>query len=486
MRTKSDIFYAAMLARDARFDGKFFIGVKTTGIYCRPICPARPQQKNVEFFQDALSAEKAGYRPCLRCRPECAPRSAAWLGKSAVVQRALKLISDNKLIDKSEDQFAELLGVSARHLRRLFEEEVGKTPKQIADLQRLDFARRLVVETSIPFTDIAGASGFSSIRRFNDAVKRRFSRSPTLLRKIKATPSSDKGIQLVLPYRPPLDWASLIRFYQGHQIAGVEAVSDSSYERVFELHGEIGGLRLELVQKTSELKVHIVTPSYKHLFQIVQRVRQMFDLDSDPLLITDAFASSSFLSDLSVKYPGLRVPKGWDGFETATSSILGQLVSTEQAQRLVKQLVEKYGKKVVNPLTQQTLSLFPSSQILAQETLQGIGTTQSRKNTIRELSQKVLEGRIQFDSSQDPQAFRKALLEIKGIGLWTAEYISLRALGDPDAFPHTDLILKRALELHPNLQLENIKPWRAYAAMYLWKEYAAKLSNKGKKRKENK
>lgn len=481
IKSNDDVFYEAMLARDKRFDGKFFVGVKTTGIYCRPICPAKPKRENVEFFQDSAAAEMAGYRPCLRCRPECAPLSPAWNGKSAVVCRALDMIADGRLLELKEDEFAGLLGVSARHLRRLFEEELGKTPKQVSDLGRLDFARKLLTETNLPVTEIALASGFSSIRRFNDSMLTRFHRSPSALRKKLGTRKPEAGIQLRLPYRPPLDWESLIGFFHSHQMTGIESTSNGVYERVFEFDNSVGGLRLENDALKSELKLRIVTQDYRHLFRVVQNIRRMFDLDSDPILIANSFSGSNLLSGLSQKHPGLRVPRGWHPFETTICTVLGQLVSTEQAQRLVKQLIKHYGTPVINPLTGDDAFLFPSPQLLAQASLQEIGTTGARKNTIQELSRLILNDKITLQSTQDPKSFREALLQVPGIGPWTAEYLSLRALGDPDAFPHTDLILRRVLNHHPELDLELVKPWRAYAAIHLWKEFATSLSKKGRK-----
>lgn len=478
MRSKIDILYQALLARDYRFDGKFFVGVKTTGIYCRPICPAKPKKENVEFFSNALSAEKSGYRPCLRCRPECAPLSPAWIGKSTVVQRALKLIASNQLLDSNEDAFAAQLGISARHLRRLFEEELGRTPKQISDSHRLNFARKLIVETSIPITEIAFTAGFSSVRRFNDAIKKRFHRAPSDLRTGQSRFVPETGIDLTLPYRPPFDWGSLIRFFKTHAIGGVETVTDHAYARVFVVDDAVGGLRLEPSAEKPELKLRVVTEDYKSLFRVVQRARQMFDLDCDPILIANSLSPSSLLDRLCQENPGLRVPRGWDPFETAVGAILGQLVSIKQAARLIKQLVESYGEEVRNPLSGMTAHLFPTPQTLAREALTRLGTTQARKDAIREFARQILEGKVSLEPVQDPSTFKKALLQIKDIGPWTAEYIALRALGDTDAFPHTDLILKRVADLHPDLNLDPIKPWRAYAAMHLWTEYAKPLSKK--------
>jgi AraC family transcriptional regulator of adaptative response / DNA-3-methyladenine glycosylase II len=471
MKSREDIYYQAVLARDARFDGKFFTGVMTTGIYCRPICPAQPKRKNVEFFSTALAAEKAGYRPCLRCRPESAPLSPAWIGKTSTVQRALRLIANNALMDSNEDRFAEQLGVSARHLRRLFESELGRTPKQIHDSNRIGFAKKLVAETNLSITDIVSTSGYSSIRRFNDAFKERFQKSPSSLRN-KMSPKNNPSIELTLSYRPPLDWDSLLKFYHSHEIAGVEKSDHESYERVFRLNDSVGAIRVTHDEKKSRLllKVHGSEPG--SLYQITQRVRQMFDLDSDPIHVENVFSDCEIMSRLSAKYPGLRIPRGWDPYETAIGVILGQLVSVKHARGLRAELVAHYGERIKNPLDGKDASLFPTPEVLATEPISKVKTTRARRETIRELSRWIIEKKIHFNSVQDTQTFRKELLSIKGIGPWTADVICLRSLGDPDAFPGGDLILNRALKTHPRLNLEMFSPWRAYVAVYLWKEFA--------------
>ena len=471
-------FYQAMLARDYRFDGKFFVAVKTTGVYCRPICPARPKRQNVEFFPDAASAELAGYRPCLRCRPECAPLSPAWWGKKAVVQRALKLIARNEFHQTDEDRFAERLGLSARHLRRLFKEEIGQTPKQIADANRLNFARKLIVETEMPIMTVARTAGFASLRRFNDGFQRRFRRAPSQLRRLHPKTDGGDGIELKLSFRPPYDWQSLIRFYQSHPIPGVEWVTGDSFERLFRIGDTIGFFGVQAMAGEPQLKLRILTGDPRILFEVVSRVRRMFDLDSDPILIANSFAQCSLLAKLYDRFPGLRLPGGWDPFETAICSILGQLVSAEQRCNLVGQLVRGYGEEIAHPMSGEKAYLFPGADILAECDLDKVRTTLARKEAIREFSRRVLSGAILLSEAQDPLLFRKALLETKGIGPWSAEYISLRSIGDTDAFPRTDLILKRVLELHPDLDLQAIKPWRAYAAIYLWKGFAAILSKR--------
>jgi len=470
-----DVFYEAMLAHDYRFDGKFFIGVKTTGIYCRPICPAKPKRENVEFFLSATAAETSGYRPCLRCRPECAPLSPAWYGKSAVVQRALKSITADGFFDLHEERFAEQFGVTARHLRRLFVEEVGQTPKQIALNHRLNFARKLIVESHLPMTSVAMTAGFSSLRRFNDAFKKRFHSAPSAFRK-KRDRADESGIALSLAYRPPLDWQSLLAFYRAHQVTGVETVSAASYERLFTIGKALGVLRVSHDTGAPQLQLQVSVDDPAVLFTVVQKVRHMFDLDLDPLLIANSFQSHTFLDSLWKTYPGLRIARGWDPFETAICTILGQHVSLSQGRTLIYQLVQSCGEKIVHPVTGKDAFLFPSPGVLAEADLQEVKTTQARKQTVKEFSRRVLRQELDLVTPQDADVSRALLQSICGIGPWSAEYISLRALGHADAFPVTDLILKRAIEKHPDLNVDTIRPWRSYAAMYLWRHYAATLS----------
>lgn len=467
---REDMFYRAILARDRRFDGKFFVGVKTTGIYCRPICPARPRRENVEFFRRAVDAEKSGYRPCLRCRPECAPLSPAWHGTSAVVSRALRIISRDPSQNTPEDVFAQKLGVTARHLRRLFAEEIGQTPRHLIEMQRLDFSRKLIVETSLPITEIAFSSGFSSLRRFNDAFKKRFHRAPRDIRKKHASIPLDKGIELTLSYRPPLDWRSLLDFYSSHQVSGVDQVSGMEYVRAFKIGSVNGCLKVSHDANKETIRLRIQATAADVLLSAAQRVRRMLDLDSDPAYVAGVFEKNSLLNKLWKKYPGLRMTGCWDPFETAVCTILGQLVSTAQARVLVGQLVAAYGETISTDELHPSRA-FPTADVLAQASLDTVRTTSMRKRSIRELAKRVVDRQLDLFTPQDPAEIKAQLMDIPGIGPWSAEYIALRALGDTDAFPKTDLILKRALKKH-GLDLDNIRPWRAYAAIYLWKEFA--------------
>jgi AraC family transcriptional regulator, regulatory protein of adaptative response / DNA-3-methyladenine glycosylase II len=488
--TQDDIFYRAMLARDHRFDGKFFVAVKTTGIYCRPICPAKPHRRNLEFFLTAAAAEREGYRPCLRCRPECAPQSPGWLGTSAVVQQGLKLIAADDRLGVDENQFAARLGVTARHLRRLFVAEVGQTPKQVSDNNRLNFARRLVVETNLPLIAVADSAGFASLRRFNSAFLQRFHRSPSQLRRptgSRATGSRAAGssnpasvdhraITLRLAYRPPFDWHWLNRFYRRHALPGIETITDNEYARVFQVGKTIGWMSAAPDPSGHSIQLRVVADDPAILLEIVRRTRRMFDLDCDPLLIASAFDSNRFLQELCTTHPGLRLPLGWDPFESAVGAILGQFVSVEYAVAMMGQLVRNYGQPATHPLTGEPIKLFPTPEVVADADLLHVKTTGVRRQTLRTLARHIADGTIQLSTTQDPHAFRESLLNIHGIGPWSAHYMSLRCIGDTDAFPATDLILRRALERLPDLDLPSLAPWRGYAAMYLWKHFASVLS----------
>ena len=479
MSSREDIFYQAILTRDYRFDGKFFAGSTNTWIYCRPICPAKPKRENVRFFDTALDAERAGFRPCLRCRPESAPASPTWLGKSDVVRRGLNILLGPDFYEYNEDSFAYSLGVSSRHLRRLFKEEVGRTPKAIADNNRLDFARKLIAETNLPFSKIAFASGFSSIRRFNDSIKKRFTRSPSDLRKSKSKAyNENQGITLELSYRPPFSWHDQLRFYHSHVISGVEEVSDHSYSRTFNKYGTLGHFEITEAPSKHALLVKVIADDMKCLYPLTQNLRQMFDLNTDPVLIANSLQSSRRLDSLVKNNLGLRLSRFWDPYEGAVCTILGQLVSLARARDLVKRLVDEYGETLTNPKTGNDAKLFPTPAALADAQIFEIGTTKVRANAINILSEKVLDGSIVFDSGRNNAVLREALLSIKGIGPWTADYISLRALGEPDVFPGDDLVLSRTLKRCPDINLEDTKPYRSYSAVHLWHEHIQKEVDK--------
>jgi AraC family transcriptional regulator of adaptative response / DNA-3-methyladenine glycosylase II len=471
--TRHETCYQAVLARDHRFDGKFFVGVKTTGIYCRPICPARPKRENVEFFKTAHAAEQAGYRPCLRCRPESAPGTPAWNGRHATVERALKLIAQGALEHQSEDEFADRLGMTARHVRRLFERELGQTPKQLHDNGRLNFARKLIVETPLPMTDIAFGAGFRSLRRFNDAVQRRFHRPPSALRALRKEAQAAQMIQLSLPYRPPFDWEAVLDYYRRHRISGLEVVDTNAYSRVFTLRGTdtTGFFRVRPQSAKPALLLEMTISDTRHLLRAVQCIRHMFDLDSDPVLIARAFARTKFLGSLQRKYPGARLARGFDPFETAIGTILGQVISVAHASRLMGQLVATYGDEIRHPVSGEPVRIFPTPRRLATADLDGLDVTRGKRAAVREFSLRVADGAIQLECAQDPEVFKRAVQTVKGIGTWSAEYMALRGLGDADAFPTTDLVLGRFMNANPDVDPDDARPWRGYLAVHLWREY---------------
>ena len=288
------------------------------------------------------------------------------------------------------------------------------------------------------------------------------------------------GIEINLPFTPPYDWQAIIRFYQSHLIPGVERVMDDSFERVFRLENKVGFVQVRALVANSQLKIRVVPEDPKLTAETVHRVRKMFDLDCDPVLIAKSFEKIPLLATLCRRFPGLRLARGWDAFETAICSILGQLVSSGHRENLIGQLVSNYGEQIVDPSPGERTYLFPRAEVLANSDLSAIRTTIARREAIRDFSRRVVSGAVSLSEGQDPVAFRQRLLETKGLGPWSAEYISLRAGGDTDAFPKTDLILKRVLDLHPDLGLERVKPWRSYAAVYLWKEFAQTLSRSKK------
>ena len=476
-----DVYYAAMLARDHRFDGKFFVGVKTTGIYCRPICPAKPKRENVEFFHNHLAAEQAGYRPCLRCRPESAPQSPAWIGKSALVQRAVKTLHDQNSIELNEDRFAERFGITARHLRRLFIEEIGKTPKRLLFENRLNLARKLLAETALPISEVAFASGFQSLRRFNDAFRDRFKKKPSDIRRSRVV--AGDGLKISLPYRPPFDFKGLLASYRSHQIGRLEWFDEGGMHRVVSFGSKVGTIAITDDPERSQLIVEIDFPDTSAIHLIISRVRSLFDLDSDPVVIANSLELDPKIGKILKSHPGLRLPSGWSGFEIAIATILGQLVSLDQARRLVNDLIELLGEDSGLESGGYAIQLFPTPEKIAQSDLKTLKTTAVRKNSLKEFSRMVASGELSLEPTQDVEAFLKKVLSVRGIGPWTASYMALKVLKHTDAFPETDLILARALELHSPKSIEEMSPWRGYVAALFWREYSHLLKRPGKVRK---
>ena len=474
-----DIYERARLSRDVRFDGRFYVGVRTTGIYCRPICPATPpKSENVTFYSSAAAASEAGYRPCLRCRPECAPGTPAWAGTSSTVQRGLRLIADGALDDGNVERLADRLGVTSRHLRRLFTKHVGASPLAVAHTQRLHFAKRLIDQTSLSMQEISVAAGFGSVRRFNDTFRKTYGRTPRELRRGRTPTISSTSLSVLLPYRKPYGWRELLDFLAGRATPGVEVVADGRYLRSIEIGEERGLIDVRESDGALALSVHgIGTAS---LFPIVQRSRGLFDLDAPIDDISKTLSGDSVLRGWLKACPGLRVPGAWDGFELTVRAILGQQVSVRAATTFAGRIAERYGERIdvpVDGLPNAPDRLFPEPRKLMRARLENLGVIRSRAQTIRELSRAVVDGSLSFDPTQDLGEHRAALLSIKGIGDWTAEYVAMRALKNPDAFPASDLGLLRAFDSPDGVRLrpteldaraEAWRPWRAYAALLIW------------------
>lgn len=475
-KASDDIYYEALRTRDSRFDGKFFVGVRTTGIYCRPICPAKPKRENVEFFANYLLAEKSGYRPCLRCRPESAPMSSAWIGTSAIVRRAVRSIGSVSLLDFNEDEFSSLFGVSARHLRRLCRKEVGKTPKQLFTERQLNFSRQLIVETNLKLSEVAFASGFKSVRRFNDAFKARFKRSPKMIRRLPI--ESETGLKISIPYRPPYDYEGLYKTYSAHRVGNLEYFENGYIHRFIEHEGSFGKIVLCNEPKLNRIVVEIFIPDLTIIHSLILNIRSYLDIDSDPLVVANALECDAKTKMLLDRYPGIRLPSGWSLFETAIAVILGQLVSVERGRMLVHDLIKLTGTPTPYQMNGEVVIRFPTPQELTHSDLTSLKTTRQRKKTLLEFSKAVDQGDISLDSTQDIPSFLEKVQTISGIGKWTANNMALRVLRHTDAFPATDLILNRALAIHSEKEIEKMSPWRAYAAALYWREYAQKLGKK--------
>ena len=484
MTDELEVFELARQTRDPRFDGRFFVGVLTTGIYCRPVCPVRiPRKENVQLYPTAAAAADAGFRPCLRCRPEASPGTPAWLGSSYTVSRALQLIAQGALDDDSTNSLASRLGIGVRQLNRLFRQHVGATPKAVLQTRRLHFAKQLLDETSLPVSEVCFAVGFGSIRRFNDVIKNTYGLSPSDIRqRRRLIEPTGPGIEVRLTYRPPFDWQTMLEFFARRAIPNIEFVDDNSYQRSFTLANKAGYFRLHFEPGTHSALLQVTYPDSTQLLSIVERVRSLFDLKADSAWIDRDLAVDELLAPIVAANPGLRVPGCWDGLEIAVRAIVGQQVSVKAAATLMRRLVERTGLDFPGAAIQtdgKISKLFPDAAHLAAADLSGLGITRQRIAAIHALARAVEEQRLRFDGSQSTEEFCQEICRIKGIGDWTAHYIALRVLRDPDAFPHGDLILQRALASEGQpltarelLQLaESWRPWRAYAVMLLWRHH---------------
>ena len=485
MELDPDACYRALATRDARFDGRFFTGVRTTGIYCRPVCPARtPRRENVRFFGSAAAAEAAGFRSCLRCRPESSPDLAAWRGTSNTVSRALALIAEGGLDGAAVDTLAFRLGLGERQLRRLFRQHLGASPVAVAQTRRVLFARQLLTETAMPLADVALAAGFGSVRRFNATFRALYGSAPGALRRAGQVAAAEpSGITLTLPYAPPYDWAAMADFLAARAIDQVERMDDAGrYHRSVALGGARGTVSIAHDAQACGLRATIRFPAVAALATLVGRIRRVFDLGADPLAIGRHLAADRLLAPLAAARPGLRVPGGWDGFELAVRAVLGQQVSVRAAARLAGRLVAAHGAPLDGGGPAGLARVFPEPAALLQLDAVALGMPRARARTIETLAAAALRDPGLFRAGRSLDETVGRLVALPGIGEWTAHYIALRAAREPDAFPASDAALLRVAArltgTRPNpaglaARAEAWRPWRAYAAQHLWAADAA-------------
>ncbi len=484
--------YRALRTRDARFDGRLFVGITSTGIYCRPICPARSARfENCRFFPSAAAAQEAGFRPCLRCRPETAPDLGSWRGTSNTVSRGLALIADGALDGEAAnvDALAERLGVGGRQLRRLFQQHLGASPITVAQTRRVLFAKQLIHDTRLPMAEIAMAAGFGSIRRFNETFQQLFRRPPSALRRKAVLPLPEGsvgeiGVTVRLSYRPPYDWEAMLAFLKARAIDGVEWIDGGVYRRTVQQDGLAGIVEISHLPEQASLSAAIRFPSVRALPAIVGRIRRVFDLGADVAAIGAHLAQDPLLAPLIAQRPGLRAPGGWDGFELAVRAVLGQQVTVVAARKLGSRLAQLCGTAL--PAGQgcrpELRLAFPTAAEVAHADLSSVGMPAARKAALLAFAQAALRDSALFQPQGTVEETVARLRAIRGIGDWTAHYIALRAVRETDAFPASDIGLLRGAGIgvgtrpSPSVlqgRAEIWRPWRAYAAQHLWAADAA-------------
>ncbi|MGR5450675.1 DNA-3-methyladenine glycosylase 2 family protein [Vibrio alfacsensis] len=438
----------ARMARDRRFDGCFYVAVKTTGIFCRPICPANlPKEENVEYFTDKTQALKAGYRPCLRCRPDSAPGSWAWKGVETTFQRAINMIDSGELHQQSLANLAGRLGISDRYLRMLFEQYLGLSPKQYAQYQQLMFAKQLLHSSSMSVADVGFAAGFHSTRRFNDAFKKILKLTPSQVKRKKLGGVGTNRI--ALPYRGELNWPHMLDFYRLRAIEGVELVTGDCYQRTLQLGG--GKAWLQMSQREGYLEMVFDIEEVSKLQNLVSGVRRMFDLDVD---IYSVEQHLDYIAPGLVTTRGLRIPGVWSAWEAGVRAILGQQVS-------VKAAISQLNLLVATLSDGESFRYFPTPTAIAKADMSFLRMPQSRKDTLTRFAHFV-----QSHPDADPQQW----LELKGIGPWTVSYAQLRGQSQPDCFLDKDLVVKKAMPYYPSLNAHTASPWGSYATFHLWNQ----------------
>ena len=471
--------YRAVRSRDARFDGRFFTAVTSTGIYCRPSCPARtPLPRNVRFFRHAAAAERAGFRACRRCRPEIAPDAPGWDAGADLVSRGLRLIAEGRLDAEGVPGLARRLAVSERHLHRLFVRRLGAAPLRVAQTRRVALARRLIDETALPMSEVAVAAGYSSLRRFNAAVHAAYGATPSELRaRSRRVPAPGGPLELRLPLRAPFAGRELAAFLGARAIPGVEEVVDRCYRRVVSTGAAPSVLELDLAPAPAHVLLRLSVPEPTALVGVVAAARRLLDLDADPAAVDEVLARDPLLEPFVVARPGLRLAGSYDPWETAVRAVLGQQVTVAAARTLAGRLVARLGAPLVEPSGALTHAFPPPERIAAAsvEEIGALGMPARRASTLRTLAAAVAAGDVALDGA-DPDRAAAALGALPGIGPWTVSYLRLRALGDPDALPETDLGLRRGLEragvpgdpAAARARAERWRPFRGYGLVHVW------------------
>ncbi len=467
--------FRALAARDRRFDGRFFVAVRTTGVYCRPICPARtPGRDRVAFFARAAEAEREGYRACFRCRPELAPGAGPVDAVPRLVAAAAARIEAGFLNEGSVDALAAALGVTARHLRRTVQAELGVSLVQLAQSRRLALAKQLLHDTPLPMAEVAFAAGFASLRRFNALFRARFGRPPSAVRREHGGRDASAPLVLRLEYRPPLDWETQLGFLPGCCTAGVEQVEGGAYRRTVHLGAQAGWLSVTADPVHPALRVEVSPSLTGSLMPLVARLRGLFDLDARPDAVAARLGKDPLLARSLLRHPGLRVSGAFDGFEAAARVVIGQQVSVAAATTIAGRLAGALGGPIQTPFPGLDRLSAAAEAVAAagEDRLAKLGMPGARARTLLGLARASADGRVQLHRGGDVEATRAALLEIPGVGPWTADVIAMRALGAPDAFPGGDLGVLRALSVGSaraaEARAEGWRPWRAYAVMHLW------------------
>jgi AraC family transcriptional regulator of adaptative response / DNA-3-methyladenine glycosylase II len=481
VKQDANSLYQALIARDRRFDGLFFVGVTSTGIYCRPICPVKPpKQINCRFYNSAPEAEQAGFRPCLRCRPELAPGLAPVDSSQRIAHQVAQRIEEGGADEKRAlEEIAAEFKLSSRQIRRIVQKELGVPPIQLLLTRRLLLAKQLLTETKLPVIEVAFASGFASLRRFNDAFNSRYGMPPSRLRKNAQDKPSEIAAgtsTLLLSYRPPYNWPGMLAFLKARELRGVELVTEDAYARTVQFGNCTGWIKVTHAEAKTALCVEFAHSLAPLLPALLNRLRNLFDLNARPDLIEAHFANDKVLGSLVRANPGLRVPGAFHGFELGLRVILGQQITVRAASTIAGRLMEIFGEPASTPFPE--LNRFsPTSEKIRRVTIDSLarhGIVSARCNSILALAEAHASGTIALEggAQDDPESIMERLVELPGIGRWTASYIAMRALRWPDAFPKEDIAIRKNLGGVSAKEAEALshawRPWRSYAVLHIW------------------